>query len=94
MLMKLTPGFNFINVLHAVFMRSDLESIKIQLHHQNIFTLLGSAHLKAAGRTMMKLTPGLNFINVLRTAFTRTDPKSVKRQSSCQSFLHFRDLQA
>jgi hypothetical protein len=34
---------------------------------------------------------GVNFINVLRADFTHID---LKRQSSCQSFLHFRGLRA
>jgi len=29
------------------------------------FTLLSSAHVKAALKTLMKLTPGVNFINML-----------------------------
>ena len=79
MLMRLTPGFNFINVLRTTFMLVDPESVKNTVSHQYLFTLLGSTYAKAVRRTLMKLSPGVNFINVLCTAFTLVDPKSVKR---------------
>jgi len=53
------PGLNFINVLRTAFTQADPESVKFQLSRQHLFTLLGSASIKAAGRTLMKLTPGL-----------------------------------
>jgi len=40
------------------------------------------------------LRRGVNFINILPAVFMHADPKSAKIQSSCQSFLRFRDLQA
>jgi len=57
MLLKLSPGVNFINVLHKAFMSSDLESIKIQSSGQYLFTLLSSAGVKAARRSLVKLSP-------------------------------------
>ncbi len=49
---------NFINVIQAAFTRADPESTKRQL--SVFFELLGSARVKAAGRTLMKLTPGVH----------------------------------
>jgi len=65
MLMKLTPGVNFINVLLAAFTRADPESVKFQLSHQYHFMLLGSARVKALRKTLMKLTPSqlLNWLD-------------------------------
>jgi len=54
-----------------------------------IFALLGSAHVKAARRSLMKLTPDVNFINTLCAAFTHADPKSTKKTGN---FLPFQDL--
>jgi len=54
-----TPEDNFINVLRAAFTRADPESVKFQLSCQYHFTLLGSAHIKDARKTLMKLTPGV-----------------------------------
>jgi len=42
-------------------MRTDPESIKFQLSCQYLFTLLGSAHVKAAQKMLIKLTPDLTF---------------------------------
>jgi len=59
-LMKWTPGVNFINILRAAFIRGDPESVQ-KIDNFNltvIFTHLGSAHIKAAHKTLMKLTPG------------------------------------
>jgi len=39
-------------------MRADPKSVTFQLSHQYLFTLLGSAHVKTAQKTLMKLTPG------------------------------------
>jgi len=57
MLVKLTPGVNFINVLQAPFMRLDPESAKNTDGLTVFFALLGSACEKAASRKVMKLTP-------------------------------------
>jgi len=58
MLMKLTPGVNYINVQSTAFTPVDPESAKIQLSHQYLFTLSGSTSVKAVHRMLMKLTPG------------------------------------
>ncbi len=50
-------GLNFINVLRTAFTHADPESVRIQSNPQYLFTLLGSAHVKAVRRTLMKLTP-------------------------------------
>jgi hypothetical protein len=56
MLLKLSPGVNFINVLHKAFMSTGLESVKIQ-SSGHLFTLLSSAGVKAARRSLVKLSP-------------------------------------
>ncbi len=48
---------NFINVLCASFVQADPISIKRYWRLNWIFTLSGSARIKAACRTLMKLTP-------------------------------------
>jgi hypothetical protein len=53
----LGPGVNFINVLREAFTCQIPESVTFQLSHQCLFTLLGSACIKAARKTLMKLTP-------------------------------------
>ncbi len=58
MLVKSTPGLNFINVLRTAFTRVDPKSVRIQSNPQYLFTLLGSTCAKAARRTLMKSTPG------------------------------------
>ncbi len=50
-------GLNFTNSLSAAFMLVDPKSVKIQLSHKYLFTLLGSTGTKAARRTLMKLSP-------------------------------------
>jgi len=52
-----------------------------------LFVQAGSAHKKAASRTLMKLTPGFNSINVLCAAFMRSDPKSPKKTVKLSVFL-------
>jgi len=65
MLMKLTPGVNFINILHTAFTLVDPNSLNKIDNLTVFFTLLGSACVKAVHRTLMKLSPGVNFTNVL-----------------------------
>ncbi len=67
--MKLSPGLNFINVLHTSFTLVGPKSVRIQSSSQYLFTLLGPTGAKAAWRTLMKLTPGVNYINILLAAF-------------------------
>ena len=56
--MKLTPGADFINILHTAFTPVVPQSVRTQSSCQYLFTLLGSTHVKAVHRTLMKLTPG------------------------------------
>jgi len=54
-LVKLSSGVNFINALRATFTHADPKSAKKTVKLSVVFTLLGSAHVKAAHRTLMKL---------------------------------------
>jgi len=58
MLVKLSPGVNFINVLQAAFACADPKSVKKTVKLSIFFALLGSAREKAIRRTLTKLTPG------------------------------------
>jgi hypothetical protein len=55
-----SSGVNFINILQAAFMHPDPKSVKKIVQLSVFFTLLGSARVKAARRTLMKLTPGMS----------------------------------
>ncbi len=95
MLMNLTPGLNFINILGTAFTLADPESVKRYLYDLAVlFTLLRSTSVKAEHKMLMKLTPGLNFINVLHTAFMLAEPKSVKKTVKSSLFLCVWDLGA
>jgi hypothetical protein len=59
LLVKSTPVANFINVKCTAFVLVDPKSVKRQLSHQWLFTLLGSMSVKAVHRTLMKLSPGV-----------------------------------
>ncbi len=52
-------GLNFINVLLPAFTLTDPKNVRTQSSRQYIFTLLGSARIKAIRRALMKLTPSL-----------------------------------
>jgi len=54
-------GVNFINVLRAAFTRTDPKSVKKTDDLTVFFALLGTAHMKAALKTLVKLTPGFKF---------------------------------
>ncbi len=58
MLMKLTPGIDFTNIFTHSIKPVTPQSVKFKSNFQYLFTLLGSANIKAAHRTLMKLTPG------------------------------------
>jgi len=58
MLVKLTPGLNFINVVSTYFTLADPKSVKRYCRLDLVLTLLGSAHVKAVLRTLMILAPG------------------------------------
>ncbi len=53
------PGVNFINILCTAFTCADPKSIRTKSRCQYLFTLLGSASVKAVHRTLMKLSPAL-----------------------------------
>jgi len=53
MLVKLTSGVNFINVLWAAFTCSDPKSTKRQSSCQSFFALSGPESVNAARRTLM-----------------------------------------
>jgi hypothetical protein len=66
MLMKLTPGVNFINILQAAFMRAGPESAKKTDNLNVFFAHSGSTHVKAACRMLMKSSPGHHEFNAGR----------------------------
>ena len=70
-LLVLTPGVNFTNILQAAFMHADPKSAIKLLNLTVFFALLGSAHVKAAHRTLVKLTPGpwiqTNYLKLSKT---------------------------
>jgi len=92
MLVKLTPGLDFINVLRTVFTPVAPQSVRTQSSCQYLFMPLGSTRVTAAHRTLMKLTPWVDFINYLHTAFTLAEPKSIKKTVKSSVFLRFRNL--
>ena len=57
MMIKLTSGLNFINVLRADFTHADPKSAKKTVKSSSFFALSGSASIKAARRMLVKLTP-------------------------------------
>jgi len=79
MLVKLTPGVNFINIQRIAFTLVDPKSVKKIDNLTVFFTLLVYLCVKAARKMLVKSTPGVNFINIQRTAFTLVDPISVKK---------------
>ena len=56
MLMKLTVGLNFVNILHIAFMCSNPKSVKYTKDLTVFFTLLGSTSIKALCKLLVKLT--------------------------------------
>jgi len=58
MLMKLTPGVNFIHVLRAAFMHEDPKSAKKTVKLSFFLVLLGSPLTKAARKMLVKSIPG------------------------------------
>jgi len=57
-----TPSVNSTNILRTAFRLVDPERVKIQLSHQYLFTLLGSASVKAVVKMLMKLSPSENIV--------------------------------
>ncbi len=72
MLVKLTPGINFINVLGAAFTHANPKSKKKAEDLTVFLALLGSACVEALCKTLMKSTTGVNFINILGAPFCMT----------------------
>ncbi len=58
MLLRLTPGLDFINVLRTAFTPVGPKSVKRYQRLDWVLTLLGPTSVKAVRRTLMKLTPG------------------------------------
>ncbi len=58
MMVKLTPGLDFINIIRTAFTPVVPQSVRTQSSCQYLFTLLGPTSVKAVRRTLMKLTPG------------------------------------
>ncbi len=79
MLMKLTAGINFENILQAAFYTEVFSAAFLYLHFSFVIFWWTNIGAKAAHKMLAKLPPGVNFINILRTALTLIDPKSVKR---------------
>jgi len=67
MLMKLTPGTDFTNVLRAAVMPADPKSATRQSGHLCLLVLLGSACVKAAHQMLVKLTPGFGIHQLFGT---------------------------
>ncbi len=63
-LVKVSPGVNFINVLGAAFMCTDPESANkcdsLVSTQQCRFTLLGPTSVKAASKMMVKVSPRIS----------------------------------
>jgi len=72
MLMKLTPGVNFTNIIWAAFTHADPQSAKKTVKLSVFFALSGSAHAKAGRKTMMKLTPSLSLFMTISTCFNNS----------------------
>ena len=56
---RLHPGVNSTNILRAAFTRADPKIVKKTVKLSSFIALLGSAHIKAARRTLVKLTPSV-----------------------------------
>jgi len=76
-------GVNFINVLRAAFTLTDPKSVKIHCQCNWIFTFLGSACIKAVGRTLMKLTPDVCSFAYLLIKMFCCRGKSSKLKNKC-----------
>ncbi len=83
MLVKLTSGLNFINVLCTAFTWVEPKRVKKTVK-LSVFLRFWDLHVQKLHVNMLvKLKPGLNFINVLQAALVCTDQ---------QKRLHFWDL--
>jgi len=68
MLVKLTPGLNFINVLRTAFTRADPRRVKNTVKFSIFFMLSGSMSVKALHKRLVKLTLGLSNNKIHLTA--------------------------
>jgi len=79
MLVKLTPGVNFTNILLSAFMCADPKCAKKTVNSLVSFALLRPTCIKGRCKMLIKLTPVVNLIKDLQAAFAPVDPKRVKR---------------
>ena len=59
MLVKLTSGVNFTNILCAAFMLTDPKSVKKTVNSSSFFALLGSTGVKALSKYVDEIDPWL-----------------------------------
>jgi hypothetical protein len=59
-----SPVVDFASILQAAFTGADPKSTKKTDNLTEFLALLGSAHIKAANKTLIKLTPVVNFTNI------------------------------
>ncbi len=64
MLMKLTPGVDFTNILRVAFMSTDPKSANKTDSLTAFLCFLESACIKATLKMLVKLTPEVNFTNL------------------------------
>jgi len=84
---KARPWFDFTNIFTCIFYAFSSQKHKSQSSCQYLFSLLGSAHVKAVRRTLMKLSPWFNFINMLTCIFY--EHRSQKRKNSVKLSVSF-----
>jgi hypothetical protein len=65
MLMKLSPGVKFTNILCTAFALVDPERVKNTVKSSVSFMLLGSTSIKAVQRMLVKLSPDRNYFSML-----------------------------
>ncbi len=67
MLLNLTAGVNFINILQASFASADPKRAKNTVNLSVFFALLGSSNVKDVSKMLTNLTIGPNLIKLLGT---------------------------
>jgi len=78
--------------LQSTFMHEDLNSAKNTTNLSVFFTLLGSAHVKAARKMLMKYITGVNFTNMFTSSFYLLRSQRYKNTVKLTVFLCFWDL--
>ncbi len=86
MLVKFTPGVNFINISGTAFMCTNPKCAKRESCHNCLFVLFLSLSIKYACKMLVKFTPGVNFTNILHATYTCADPKSIKKAVGLTNF--------